>query len=152
MRTGRFLKSLFACAASLALLSVGHGVAQQPSPPPGGSAAAAGDIADFFTKVGDQIYEDCIFELSQEQLEVQQALIEAYIKQGAPSAIARQFAVRQIRPPKLSPKCERIKNLSKQKPGRSGCGTGTSPCKEARCCCSGAQDQAGNPRAGSAAC
>jgi hypothetical protein len=116
MRTGRFLKSLFACAASLALLSVGHGVAQQPSPPPGGSAAAAGDIADFFTKVGDQIYEDCIFELSQEQLEVQQALIEAYIKQGAPSAIARQFAVKQIRPPKLSPKCERIKNLSKPGP------------------------------------
>ncbi len=116
MRTGRFLKSLFACAASLALLSGGHGVAQQPSPPPGGSAAAAGDIADFFTKVGDQIYEDCIFELSQEQLEVQQALIEAYIKQGAPSAIARQFAVRQIRPPKLSPKCERIKNLSKPEP------------------------------------
>ena len=102
MRTGRFLKSLFACAASLALLPGGHGVAQQPSPPPGGSAAAAGDIADFFSQVGDQIYEDCIFELSQEQLEVQQALIEAYIKHGAPSAVARQFAVRQIQPPKLS--------------------------------------------------
>ena len=145
MRTGRFLKSLFACAASLTLLPGGHGVAQQPGPPPGGSAAAAGDIADFFTKVGDQIYEDCIFELSQEQLEVQQALIEAYIKQGAPSAIARQFAVRQIRPPKLSPKCERIKNLSKQKPDAQAAAP-------ARCCCSGAQGQTRNPRAGSASC
>jgi hypothetical protein len=102
--------------ASLVLLPSSHGVAQQPASPPAGSAAAAGDIADFFTKVGDQIYEDCIFELSQEQLEVQQALIEAYIKQGAPSAIARQFAVKQIRPPKLSPKCEQIKNLSKRQP------------------------------------
>lgn len=129
MRTGRFLKSLFACAASLTLLPGGHGVAQQPGPPPGGSAAAAGDIADFFTKVGDQIYEDCIFELSQEQLEVQQALIEAYIKQGAPSAIARQFAVRQIRPPKLSPKCERIKNLSKQKPDAQAAAPAPSPAK-----------------------
>jgi hypothetical protein len=116
MRAGRLRKSLFAWVASLALLPWGHVVAQQPGPPVAGSAAAAGDIADFFTKVGDQIYEDCIFELSQEQLEVQQALIEAYIKQGAPSAIARQFAVKQIRPPKLSPKCEQIKKLTKGQP------------------------------------
>jgi hypothetical protein len=119
MRAEGFRKALFAGVAGLALLPLGSGMAQQPSPPPAGSAAAAGDIADFFTKVGDQIYEDCIFELSQEQLEVQQALIAAYIKQGAPSPIARQLAVKQIRPPKLSPKCEQIKNLAKAAPEAS---------------------------------
>jgi hypothetical protein len=73
-------------------------------------------MADFFGQVGDQIYEDCIFELSQEQREVQQALIEAYIKQGASNALARQLAVKQIHPPKLSDKCEQIKNQSKAAP------------------------------------
>ncbi len=91
-------------------------LAEQPPVPAAGSARAAGDIADFFRQVGDQIYEDCIFELSQEQLEVQQALIGAYIKQGASSALARQLAVKQIRPPKLSDKCERIKSASKGAP------------------------------------
>ena len=79
-------KSLFALAAALVLLPASHSPAQQPRAPTAGSAAAAGDMADFFSQVGNQIYEDCIFELSQEQLEVQQALIEAYIKQGAPSS------------------------------------------------------------------
>lgn len=73
-------------------------------------------MADFFRQVGDQIYEDCIFELSQEQLEIQQALIQAYIKQGAPSALARQLAVKQIRPPRLSDKCAQIKSQSKDAP------------------------------------
>ena len=62
-------------------------------------SSGRGQIADIFSQVGDQIYEDCIFELSQEQLEVQQALIDAYIEQGASSAVARQFAVKQIRAP-----------------------------------------------------
>ena len=121
MRTGRFLKSLFACAASLTLLPGGHGVAQQPGPPPGGSAAAAGEIADFFRQVGDQIYEDCIFELSQEQLEVQQALIEAYIKQGAPSAAREQLAVKQIQPPEAVRQV-RADQEPRRKPDASGCG------------------------------
>jgi hypothetical protein len=116
MNSDRLRKSLFAAVASFVLLPAGHGLAQQPRTPAEGSATAAGDIADFFRQVGDQIYEDCIFELSQEQLEVQQALIEAYIKQGAPSSLARQLAVKQIRPPKLSPKCEHIRSLSKAAP------------------------------------
>lgn len=79
-------------------------------------AAPADDIANFFSQVGDQIYEECIFELSDEQLEVQQALIEAYIKHGAPSALARQLAVKQIQPPPLSDRCEQIKWLPKSAP------------------------------------
>jgi hypothetical protein len=94
--------------AALALAPAGTSVAEQPRPP-AVSARAADNIADFFGQVGDQIY-DCIFELSEEQLEVQQALIQAYIKQGAPSALARQLAVKQIQPPKLSPECERMKH------------------------------------------
>jgi hypothetical protein len=77
--------------------------------PSAGSAAAAAKLADIFSQVGDQIYEDCIFELSEEQLEVQHALIQAYITQGADGALARQLAVKQIQPPKLSDKCETIR-------------------------------------------
>jgi hypothetical protein len=116
MNNHRFRKVLFASVTTLVLLPSGHSLAQQPKTPTAGSATAAGDIADFFRQVGDQIYEDCIFELSQEQLEVQQALIEAYIKQGASSSLARQLAVKQIRPPKLSDKCEHIRSLSKAAP------------------------------------
>jgi len=72
-------------------------------------SAAAAQIADIFSQVGDQIYEECIFELSPEQLEVQQALITAYIQQGATSTLARQLAVKQIQPPKLSPGCEQVR-------------------------------------------
>lgn len=95
------------------LLTTVAGPAQQaksPAPAPAGDpSAAASDMASFFSQVGDQIYEDCIFELSEEQLEVQQALIGAYIRHGASSSLARQLAVRQIQPPQLSDKCERIK-------------------------------------------
>src|SRR6185295_2144624 len=93
------------------------------------AAAAADQIADFFDKVGDQIYEDCIFELSEEQIEVQQALIQAYIKHGASSADARRLAVQQIEPPKLSEKCEQIRNPSKPSPWSSK--TTTTPEKKA---------------------
>ncbi|HWK33408.1 MAG TPA: tlde1 domain-containing protein [Hyphomicrobium sp.] len=72
-------------------------------------SAAAAQIADIFSQVGDQIYEECIFELSPEQLEVQHALITAYIQQGATSTLARQLAVKQIQPPKLSPGCEQVR-------------------------------------------
>ena len=91
------------------LLNSGRGLAQQTKSSNPNPAAAASDIADFFSQVGDRIYEDCIFELSQEQLEVQQALVEAYVKHGATNAVARQFAATQIQPPQLSDKCEQIK-------------------------------------------
>ena len=100
----------------LALLPADHGLAQQPKTPSAGSATAADDIANFFGQVGNQIYEHCIFELSQEQLEVQQALIQAYIKQGASNSLARQLAVKQIQPPQLSDECQRIKAASKGSP------------------------------------
>src|SRR5215468_1409041 len=106
-------------AGALLLLATGHGVAQQtkapgPAPATGGpSSTAAADIANFFSQVGNRIYEYCIFELSEEQLEVQHALIEAYIKQGATSALARQLAIKQISPPELSEECKQLKNQTK---------------------------------------
>jgi hypothetical protein len=114
MHSGNARRALFASLAVLLMLPAAAGLAQQPKPPTAtGSATAAGDIANFFGQVGDQIYEDCIFELSQEQLEVQHALIEAYIKQGATHTLARQLAVKQIHPPKLSDECEQIRSSSK---------------------------------------
>jgi hypothetical protein len=113
MSCNRLIGWLFAPVAALALLPAGHGLAQKPDTPAAGSAAAAaGDIAHVFSQVGDKIHEHCIFELSQEQLEVQQALIEAYIAQGASSSLARQLAVKQIRPPELSDECKQIKKQS----------------------------------------
>ena len=79
--------------------------AEQPKPSPAASAAA-NDIAHFFSQVGDQIYEDCIFELSDEQVDIQVALIQAYTKAGASSAVARRLAVKQIHTPALSDKCK----------------------------------------------
>jgi hypothetical protein len=75
------------------------------------SAAAAGQIADFFGSIGDQIFEECIFELSAEQIAVQQALIQAYVAQGASAHAARQLAVKQIQPPKLSKSCEQMRQM-----------------------------------------
>jgi hypothetical protein len=112
----RFRNALFASVATFVLLPADYCLAQQANTPAAGSATAAGDIADFFSKVGNQIYEHCIFELSQEQLEVQQALIEAYIKQGASNLLARRLAVKQIHPPQLSDECRQIKTQSKAPP------------------------------------
>jgi hypothetical protein len=83
--------------------------AQQPPQSASGSEAAADQIADIFSKVGDEIYENCIFELSEEQVAVQQALVQAYIEQGASGAAARRIAATQIQPPKLSEKCEQLR-------------------------------------------
>lgn len=80
------------------------------APVAGAPSTAADDIADIFSKVGDQIYEDCIFELSQEQLDVQAALIQSYIQKGATSVVARRLAATQIQPPKLSEKCEQVRS------------------------------------------
>src|SRR5262249_40051001 len=103
-------------AATLLLPGIGQGVAQQPKTLAAPSSTAAADIADFFSQVGNGIYEHCIFELSEEQLEVQHALIDAYIKQGATSAVARQLAIKQIQPPELSEECKQIKNQGKLPP------------------------------------
>jgi hypothetical protein len=115
MNSDRLRKSLFALVVSVVLLPAGYGLAQQP-PTPADPAASASDIADFFSQVGDQIFEDCIFELSQEQLEVQQALIAAYVKHGASNSLARQLAVKQIQPPKLSDRCEQTRSATKASP------------------------------------
>lgn len=113
-----FRTAVVAIAGSLPIFVAGHCQAQQSTTsgaqPSAAAAAAAGQIADFFGEVGDQIYEDCIFELSQEQIEVQQALIVAYVKAGASAAMARKLAVKQIHPPKLSAKCEQIRRMPKQ--------------------------------------
>jgi hypothetical protein len=106
---GEIRRAVLASVTSLLLLPSDHSLAQQAKKIDAGSAAAAHEMADFFSKVGDQIYEDCIFELSPEQAEVQSALIQAYIKQGASSSVARRLAVKQIQPPKLSEKCEQIR-------------------------------------------
>lgn len=110
------LSGLLASVLCLLLLGAAPGHAQQPPNSNTDPAAAAGQIADFFSKVGDEIYEDCIFELSPEQIEVQQALIRAYIAKGASSIVARRLAVQQIHPPKLSDRCEQIRRLPKTIP------------------------------------
>ena len=112
VHTGRITRAVLAGALGLCLLS-STSQAQQPK---SGASAAANDIAHFFSQVGDQIYEDCIFELSDEQLEVQVALIQAYTKAGASSAVARRLAVKQIHPPALSDKCKKIKSAEKTSP------------------------------------
>jgi hypothetical protein len=102
----------FAATAILVSLLAGNSLAQQPEPPAPGSATAA-EMADFFSQVGNQIYEDCIFELSEEQIEVQHALVDAYIKLGATSSAARQLAVQQIEPPTPSDKCLQLQSQTK---------------------------------------
>ncbi|WP_244534626.1 tlde1 domain-containing protein [Hyphomicrobium sp. CS1GBMeth3] len=77
--------------------------------PAGAASAAAAEIAEIFSKVGDQIYEECIFELSEEQVLIQAALIQSYVERGATSAVARRLAATQIQPPKLSEKCEQVR-------------------------------------------
>ncbi len=107
-------KTLLAFVAGLLCLPGSASAQQSPKKQDAGSAAAAGNIADFFSKMGDQIFEDCIYELSAEQLEVQHALIGAYIQQGASSALARKLAVKQIRPPKLSAECEKVRGMQQK--------------------------------------
>jgi hypothetical protein len=97
-----------AVAGCFLLLPCAQALSQQPAGADAGSPPSADDIADIFSKVGDQFYEECIFELSQEQVEVQSALIQSYIQEGASSAVARRLAATQIQPPKLSKKCEQI--------------------------------------------
>lgn len=97
-------------AVAAAWLAVAPAAVRAADPPDGGDGAQrAATMADFFSQVGDQIYEDCIFELSEEQIEVQEALIKAYINLGASSGAARRMAASQIKPPPLSQRCEDVK-------------------------------------------
>jgi hypothetical protein len=106
---GGFTRTALAILAGLVVLAPRAGHAD-PSKPPGPDPAFAADaIADVFSKVGDQFYENCIFELSEEQIEVQSALIQAYIQQGAAGATARRLAAAQIQIPKLSAECEQLR-------------------------------------------
>jgi len=91
---------------TLPLSNVVYG--QQPS---ASTHAAANRIADLFSSVGDQIFEECVFVLSDEQTEVQRALISAYIAAGASHQLARRLAVQQIRPPAPSERCEKTRKI-----------------------------------------
>lgn len=100
-------------AAATALVAFAPQTARaQPvgNDPSGGASAAAAEIAEIFSKVGDQIYEECIFELSEEQVLIQAALIQSYVERGATSAVARRLAATQIQPPKLTEKCEQVRS------------------------------------------
>lgn len=93
-------------AAGLVMAAIVPAFAEQDATP---GLPAADEIAHVFSQVGDQILQDCIFELSEEQIEVQAALIHAYIEKGASSTVARRLAATQIQPPKLSEECERMR-------------------------------------------
>ncbi len=109
-------------AAGCLWMSSGAIDAQQA---PGGKASShALEIADVFSRMGDQIYEECIFDLSDEQLSVQDALIKSYIAKGATSATARKLAASQIQPPKVSEDCERVRSTP-QTPARPDWSTTT---------------------------
>lgn len=77
----------------------------------GSSAETAARMADFFASIGDQIFKECLYELSDEQIEVQQALVQAYIARGGSPQAARELAAKQIEPPKVSEQCEKIRRL-----------------------------------------
>jgi hypothetical protein len=117
---GRIRATAFAAVGGLIMLASSAGLAQEaatqrtaPAPVeavPSPSAGAAADaIADVFSKVGDQLYEDCIFELSEEQVAIQAALILSYVERGATSQVARRLAATQIQPPKLPAQCEQMR-------------------------------------------
>jgi hypothetical protein len=107
---------LAAVAGLFVLLPSSLCMAQPSNDTNAGTAAAAAQLAEIFSQVGDQIYEDCIFELSTEQVEVQHALVNAYIENGASSALARQLAVKQIQPPRLSHECEQLRRQPQAAP------------------------------------
>ena len=114
--TGRTTCFAALAAAVLFALAASPGVAQDavvsdavPSLPAG---AAADAIADVFSKVGDQLYEDCIFELSEEQVAIQAALVLSYVERGATGQVARRLAATQIQPPKLPEQCEQMRRMT----------------------------------------
>ena len=111
---------MLASVTSLLLFPSDYGLAEQLTKTDSGTAAAAGQIAEIFSAVGDEIYENCIFELSQEQIDVQHALVQAYMQQGASGSAARRLAASQIQRPKLSEKCEQIRRSPEVLPSSWG--------------------------------
>src|SRR5690554_5184923 len=95
----RRLRNVARTAAAGLVLALPLGATQLAAEPDTAAHQAAGEIAHIFSALGDRIYEDCIFELSEEQVEVQAALIQAYIEQGAAGPTARRLAATQIQPP-----------------------------------------------------
>ena len=83
-------------AMGIFLLPLADGRAEQSPRFDGGPPSTANSIADVFSQVGDEIYQNCVFELSEEQIAVQHALIRAYIQQGATGSKARRLAAAQI--------------------------------------------------------
>ena len=106
-----FGRTVLASAMGIFLIPSASGLAQQSMRVAAGSASTADLIADVFSQVGDEIYENCVFELSEEQIAVQRALIAAYIQQGATGSKARRLAATQIQVPKVSEKCEQVRRL-----------------------------------------
>lgn len=93
------------------LLPSAYGRAEQSPRVDAGPPSTADSIADVFSQVGDEIYANCVFELSEEQMAVQRALIIAYMRQGATGTKARRLAATQIQVPKVSEKCEQVRGL-----------------------------------------
>lgn len=113
------IRSCLAALTSILLLPVGEGRADpSPAVTPAGPATADA-IADIFSQIGDEFYDTCIFELSQEQIAVQEGLIEAYVEQGATGPTARRLAAAQIQVPKLSDKCEQLRKAPDRQPAKT---------------------------------
>jgi hypothetical protein len=104
-------RTVLASAMAIFLLPSAYGRGEQSPRDNPGSPSTADAIAEVFSQVGDEIYANCVFELSEEQIAVQRALIIAYIQQGATGAKARRLAATQIQVPKLSEKCEQVRGL-----------------------------------------
>lgn len=120
-------RTIVLAVAGCALMSSGATYAQQA--PSGKASSHAHEIADVFSRMGDQLYEECIFDLSDEQLSVQDALIQSYIEKGATSATARKLAASQIQPPKVSEDCERVRSAP-QSPTQPDWSTTTEPIRK----------------------
>ena len=104
-------RTVLASAIGIFLLPSAYGRAEQSPRVDSGPPSTANSIADVFSQVGDEIYANCVFELSEEQIAVQRALIIAYMQQGATGAKARRLAATQIQVPKVSEKCEQVRGL-----------------------------------------
>jgi len=108
-RNGLTTRAAAIVLATALLLHAGGSRGQ--TPPSGSSAETAARMADFFGSIGDQIFKECLYELSDEQIEVQQALVKAYIARGGSPQAARELAAKQIQPPKPSEQCEKIRRM-----------------------------------------
>ena len=89
-------RTVLASVMGIFLFPMAYGRAEQSPRVDAGPPSTADLIADAFSQVGDEIYENCVFELSEEQIAVQRALIKAYIQQGATGSKARRLAAAQI--------------------------------------------------------